>query len=231
MKFKNSLVVIFFVIIWLVNNTSLISIQNRIEDFDNLARINGMLDSFVGIFMITYLFIFYSHSVKAGLEEHLLVRMSRKKYILLVTSKGLIHAFLYSGIYTLVSIIGNLAFVDPVLIFSQKYLQFVFVQFIGLFLYLSFISNISILIWIMLNFRKISIWVTAGVATVICCLPMNILHPLDAIFTSASLTGSFDIEQKSISVVVEMLYLLILTSLSFIFFRRKDIIREIEHEK
>lgn len=231
MKFKNSLVVIFFVIIWLVNNIGQISLQNRIVDFDNLVKINGMLDSFVGIFMVTYLFVFYSYSIRSGLEEHLLVRMNRRKYILHVTAKGIIGAFLYSEIYMLVSVIGNLVFAAQILIHSQRYLQFVFLQFIGLFMYLCFVSNISIIIWILLDFRKLSLWVTAGAATLICCLPMNVLHPLDVIITSEFLAENFSHRQSIMSMVVEVVYLLILTSLTVIVFSRKDIMRVIEREK
>ena len=79
MKFKNYLIAVFFTVIWIANNISYISLHNKVSKLNDFISINFLLDTYVGILMITYLFIFYSYGTKSTVNYLYLIHSIKFK--------------------------------------------------------------------------------------------------------------------------------------------------------
>lgn len=231
MKFKNYLIAVFFTVIWIANNIGYISLHNKVSKLNDFISINFLLDTYVGILMITYLFIFYSYGTKSTVNYSYLIRLGNTKYILKLVKDNFICVLEYTAIYTIISCFGNLIFASKTLVCSTNFVKFILFQSMSLIVYLVFVSVVGILMWVVCAFKKASMWLTAIEMTVLCYLPLGIFSLMN-IFEGTSIIENNSMSKSSLlNILVYILFEIVLLFISIIIFKKKDVISEVKYER
>lgn len=231
MKFKNVLITLFWICIWIVDNSNYISLRSKVLDIKDFINLNFFLDTYMGIYLLTYLFIFYASNEMKGINYCQLIRFGKKGYILNLFKTNLVHVLTYTGIYTFVTLFLNCVFVSKGLVFAKNFILFIVFQLFSITIYLAFVAIMGILFWVLCKFAKLSLWLTAITMTLLCYLPIGPLGSFN-IFEGVSLikNGISDLNIL-IHYIVYLIIITLLLFISIIMFKNKDIVEINKNEK